>query len=151
MLKREFKKPTSRSLQAGFSLIEIIIVVGIIGVIVAIIANRISGGKANADLNLTNTKAASLFGKLLQYQQEYTKYPTTEQGLDALLKGTGGVSIAKEDELKDAWGTKFQYKLTAQGPFLMSEGISQGKDSATRVCYSVDKKLESCDEFVNGN
>ena len=133
--------------QSGFSLIEIIIVIAIIGTIVGIIVSRISGGKDNADVNLTGTKAGGLYTKLIQYQQEYGKFPTTEQGLDVLLKGTGGVPIAKEDELKDAWGNPFQYRLSGKGPVIISGG-KNADPAVSGICYLAEKKLESCAEVL---
>jgi general secretion pathway protein G len=144
-LNKNKKRGTALS-QAGFSLLEIIIVIAIIGTLVGIIVNRLSGGTDQARKGITDTRAFTLQSKLIQYQLAHdNKFPTTEQGLQSLTASTGGVAIATEDDLKDGWGNSFDYKLTDKGPLL----ISRGKDGQTAapeayLCYLGEKKLDNC-------
>lgn len=128
--------------QAGFSLLEIIIVIAIIGTLMGIIISRISGGTDNAKSGITDTKAYSLQSKLIQYQLQEGKFPSTEQGLNALTTNAG-TPIASEDELKDGWGNSFEYRLTGQGPLIISNGKDGQANSQTSLCYLNGKKI-SC-------
>lgn len=127
--------------QAGFSLIEIIIVVAIIGTLMGIIVTRISGGTDNAKSGITDTKAYTLESKLIQYQLATGKYPTTAQGLQALTTNPG-TPIASEDDLKDGWGNPFDYKLTPKGPYIISNGTEGVANSANALCYLNGKKVD---------
>jgi general secretion pathway protein G len=129
--------------QAGFSLLEIIIVIAIIGTLVGIIVNRISSGTDNAKLGVTATKAATLQSKLMEYQLKHdNKFPTTEQGLQVLLTGSGGVSIATDDDLRDGWGNPFDYKLSSKGPLIISMGKDGVPEGTTQICYIGGKEVD---------
>jgi general secretion pathway protein G len=114
--------------QAGFSLLEIIIVIAIIGTLVGIIVNRISSGTDNAKLGVTATKAATLQSKLMEYQLKHdNKFPTTEQGLQVLLTG---------------WGNPFDYKLSSKGPLIISMGKDGVPEGTTQICYIGGKEVD---------
>lgn len=131
--------------QQGFSLLEIIIVIAIIGTLVGIIVNRLSGGTDQAKVGITDTKAFTLQSKLIQYQLAHdNKFPTTSQGLQVLTTGTGGVPIATDDDLKDGWSNPFDYKLTPKGPLIISMGKEAQPGAASSICYLNGKKLDSC-------
>jgi general secretion pathway protein G len=101
---------------AGFTLIEILVVVVIIGILAAIVAPRIMSriddaqiAKARQDIRVYET-ALNLF-RLDNY-----KYPTTDQGLQALVQQPADPSIRNwkaggyVDSLKkDPWGYDYQY------------------------------------------
>ncbi|HZF26986.1 MAG TPA: type II secretion system major pseudopilin GspG [Steroidobacteraceae bacterium] len=101
---------------AGFTLIEILVVVVIIGILAAIVAPKIMGriddaqiAKARQDIRVYET-ALNLF-RLDNY-----KYPTTDQGLQALVQQPAdpGIRNWKQggyvDSLKkDPWGYDYQY------------------------------------------
>ena len=140
-MKNFFKLNKTTNSQAGFSLIEIIIVVAIIGTLMGIIVSRISGGTDNAKAGITDTKAYTLQSKLIQYQLATGKFPTTQQGLSALTTNPG-TPIASDDDLKDGWGNPFDYKLTPKGPFIISNGTEGTQGSPSSLCYINGKKID---------
>ncbi|APJ03275.1 type II secretion system protein GspG [Silvanigrella aquatica] len=140
-IKNFFKLKKSVNPQAGFSLIEIIIVVAIIGTLMGIIVARISGGTDNAKSGITDTKAYTIQSKLIQYQLATGKFPTTAQGLSALTTNPG-TPIASDDDLKDGWGNAFEYKLTPKGPYIASYGSEGTPNSPTSLCYLNGKKVD---------
>ncbi len=147
--KVKFKLPTRG--QAGFSLLEIIIVIALIGTLVGIIVNRLSGGADQAKVGITETKALTIFSKLLQYQLAHDgKFPTTDQGLKALMAGSGGVPLATEDDIKDGWNNPFDYKLTSKGPLIISMGKDGQPGTSSAICYLDRKKLDSCSNVDAG-
>ena len=131
--------------EQGFSLLEIIIVIAIIGTLVGIIVNRLAGGTDNAKVGITSTKAFTLQSKMIQYQLSHdNQFPTTAQGLQALTSGTGGVPIATDDDLKDGWNNPFDYKLTPKGPLIISMGKDGVPGTSSSICYLSGKQLDSC-------
>jgi general secretion pathway protein G len=101
------------SAQAGFSLIEIIIVTVLIGGIVAFAASKILGGKDRANVNLTRAQVQTLAEKVQSYQTDTGSLPNK---LDDLVKQPGDANgwlgpYAKEVELKDPWGTPYDYRV----------------------------------------
>ena len=116
------------SAQAGFSLIEIILVVVLIGGIVAFAANRILGGGDRAKVNLAKAQVQTLVEKIGQYEQDTGRLP---QKLEDLAKAPSEAAgwlgpYAKEGELKDPWNNAYTYTVPGQGrPF---ELVSLGAD-----------------------
>lgn len=116
----------SRSAQGGFSLIEIILVVVLIGGIVAFAASRILGGGDRAKVNLAKAQAQTLAEKVNQFEMDTGTLP---QSLEELVQSSAQGWLgpyAKGGELKDPWGTQFEYRAPGEGrPF---DIVSMGAD-----------------------
>lgn len=121
-------RPSRRAAQGGFSLIEIILVVVLMGGIVAFAATRILGGGDRARVNLAKAQVQTLAEKVQQYEMDTGTLPQT---LDALVTSPGNASgwlgpYAKPAELNDPWNTPFEYRVPgASQPF---EIVSYGAD-----------------------
>lgn len=115
-------------MQRGFSLVEVIIVVVLIGGIVAFAASRILGGSDRAKVNLARAQIQTLAGKLQQYEMDTGTLPASlELLVDSEVPGWLG-PYAKASELKDPWNRKFTYRVPGEGrPFDL---VSLGKDGA---------------------
>ncbi len=126
---RRHRYPTRpRASQAGFSLIEIILVVVLIGGIVAFAATRILGGGDRAKANLAKAQVQTLAEKVQQFEMDTGTLP---DALDDLVTQPGDASgwlgpYAKAAELKDPWNKPFEYRVPGESqPFDL---ISLGKD-----------------------
>ncbi len=115
----------------GFTLIELLIVIVIIGLLVGIVGPRYFGqlGKSEAKAAKAQIEA---FGKALdQYRLDTGRYPTTEQGLAALVTRPAdepkwdGPYLAKAVPL-DPWGRAYIYK--SPGEHGEYDLVSLGKD-----------------------
>jgi general secretion pathway protein G len=99
----------------GFTLIEIMVVLVIIGVLAALIAPNVLDRAADAKVTAARTDVNNLVQALKLYKLDNQRFPTTEQGLDALVrKPTTGVIPAGWkpylDKLpKDPWNQPYQY------------------------------------------
>lgn len=120
MRNRRSRPSFASASQAGFSLIEIIVVVVLIGGIVAFAASRILGGGDRAKVNLAKAQVQTLAEKVQQYEMDTGGLPPT---LDDLVKAPGNATgwlgpYAKEAELKDPWSRPFAYTVPGEGqPF----------------------------------
>ncbi|MGI8560644.1 MAG: type II secretion system protein GspG, partial [Luteimonas sp.] len=96
--------------ERGFSLIEIILVVVLIGGIVAFAATRILGGGDRARVNLAKAQVQTLAEKVQQFEMDTGTLPNT---LDELVTQPGNAGgwlgpYAKSGELKDPWNMPFE-------------------------------------------
>jgi general secretion pathway protein G len=106
-----------RSVARGFTLIEIMVVVVIMGILAALIVPKLMGRTDDARIIAAKQDIATLVQALKLYKLDNQRYPTTEQGLQALItKPTGGPSAngwksgGYLDKLpKDPWGNAYQY------------------------------------------
>ena len=131
MRNRSLTRSPAAASQAGFSLIEIILVVVLIGGIVAFAASRIMGGGDRAKHKLAEAQVQTLAEKIQQYEMDTGSLPGS---LDNLVNASGGTAgwlgpYAKDGELKDPWNTPFIY--TVPGSDMPFDLISLGADRKT--------------------
>ena len=102
---------------SGFTLVEIMVVVVILGILAALVVPKLLGRTDDARKVAAKQDIATLMQSLNLYKLDNQRFPTTEQGLQALLtKPSAGPAAPgwKEggyiDKLpKDPWGKPYQY------------------------------------------
>jgi general secretion pathway protein G len=98
--------PASR---AGFTLIEIMVVIAIIGLLATIIAPNVVNKFKQAQITTTKSKMANVKQALDEYRMKHSKLPDS---LDVLLEPDEknlGDPYVEQDNLLDAWGQPFQF------------------------------------------
>lgn len=107
--------------RGGFTLMEMLVVLGIIVLLVAIVTPRMLGQQKKADIKAAQTQIKMLQKALQLYSLDMKEFPTTEQGLAALVSCPADVSEAaaarwdgpytEGGEIpKDPWGNDYQYQ-----------------------------------------
>ena len=107
-----------RSCAHGFTLIAIMVVVVIMGVLAALLVPRLMGRTDDARIIAAKQDIATLMQALKLYRLDNQRYPTNEQGLQALIsKPSGGPAPPNWkaggylDRLnKDPWGNPYEYR-----------------------------------------
>jgi general secretion pathway protein G len=100
---------------AGFTLVEIMVVVVILGVLAVLIVPRVVGRTEEARATAAKHDIAAIMQSLKLYRLDNGRYPTNEQGLQALVaKPQAGPAASNWrsylDKLpKDPWGNAYQY------------------------------------------
>jgi general secretion pathway protein G len=111
------RHPLAGSAARGFTLIEIMVVVVIMGILAALIVPKLMGRTDDARIIAAKQDIATVMQALKLYKLDNQRYPTTEQGLQALIaKPTTGPAAdgwktgGYVDKLpKDPWGNPYQY------------------------------------------
>ncbi|MFU8831326.1 MAG: type II secretion system major pseudopilin GspG [Wenzhouxiangella sp.] len=101
----------------GFSLIEILVVVVIIGILAAVIVPRVMDEPDRARVTKAQQDVQALVTALNMYRLDNYQYPSTEQGLEALVRRPSGQPEAAnwkaggyiERLPRDPWGNEYQY------------------------------------------
>lgn len=99
----------------GFTLIELMVVLVIIGVLAALIVPNVIGRADDARVTAARTDVNNLMNALKMYRLDNQRYPTAEQGLRALVERPGTGPAAPNwkpyiDKLpNDPWGRPYQY------------------------------------------
>lgn len=117
-----------RGRQAGFTLMEIIVVVILIGGIVAFAATRILGNADRAKVRLAQAQVQTVAEKIQQYEMDTGSLPNS---LDDLVTAPGNAGgwlgpYAKPAELKDPWNRAYEYRVPGDGAAF--DLLSLGKD-----------------------
>jgi len=100
---------------AGFTLIEVMVVVIILGILAAIVVPRVMDRPDDARITKAKQDIRALESALNLYKLDNFVYPTTDQGLEALVAKPAGTPEPKNwkrymDRLpKDPWGVPYQY------------------------------------------
>lgn len=109
----------ARRQQSGFTLMEIMVVIFILGLLVAIVAPSVLGNQDKAMQQKVRSDLASLEQALDMYRLDNLRYPTAEQGLQALqrkpqvqplppsYRADGYIRRLPEDP----WGMPYQYRI----------------------------------------
>jgi general secretion pathway protein G len=101
--------------QSGFTLLEIIVVITIIAILAAYIAPKVAGRADDARISKVKNDLQVLESALELYRLDNFRYPTSDQGLQALVSSPGdsapnwkaGGYIKKLRN--DPWGNEYQY------------------------------------------
>lgn len=103
--------------QHGFTLIEVMVVVIILGILAAIVVPRVMSRPDDARITKAKSDIRALESALNLYKLDNFKYPSTDQGIEALSQKPGGSPEPKNwkeggyiDRVpKDPWGEPYQY------------------------------------------
>lgn len=135
--------------QRGFTLIEIMVVVVIIGVLGAIVVPQFMSRPDQAKVTAARIDIQAIATALEMYRLDNAHYPSTQQGLEALVKRPSGLPTARgwnpEGYLKsmpvDPWNTPYQYLnpgvKSPEGTYdlysLGADGVAGGEGFAAEI------------------
>jgi general secretion pathway protein G len=102
--------------QAGFTLVELLVVLGIIALLAAVVAPQVIRYVGDARIETARVQVKNIESALELYYLDVGQYPATEQGLAALVTAPAGVEawhgpyIKLKKGIVDPWGQTFAYK-----------------------------------------
>lgn len=136
---KTMKGPMAR--QSGFTLIEIMVVVIIIGLLAGIVVPNVMDSLDKANVQKARADFKSIQTALKLYRIDNFNYPTTEQGLEALVVKPSIAPLPRhykssgylESLPKDPWGGDYQYMSPGEGHeydiySLGADGVNGGED-----------------------
>jgi len=107
----------------GFTLMELLVVLVILGLLAALVGPRILGRIGGAKQDVAKSQIALLEAALDQYRLDMGRYPSTEEGLEALIsppqdeeakKNWRGPYLKKKKIPKDPWGRPYHYRCPGE-------------------------------------
>ncbi|MSR36465.1 MAG: type II secretion system protein GspG [Gemmatimonadetes bacterium] len=126
----------SRPARAGFTLLEVMVVILVIGLLAGLVGPQIFGRVSEAKTTTANTQIELLGVALDNYRLDNGFYPTSEQGLEALREKPSrqpvpaswrGPYLRKQVPL-DPWGRGYRYRSPPQGGGAGFELMTLGRD-----------------------
>jgi general secretion pathway protein G len=109
----------SRRGRAAFSLIELLLVLVILAILAAVVVTNFAGKSEKARVTAANTDIANLDTCLDAFRVDCGRYPTQEEGLQALVTNPGNVKgwdgpYVKKGLPQDPWGNGYVYRFPGQ-------------------------------------
>lgn len=123
--------PSTRLWHAGFTLLELLVVMVIIGLLAGFVAPRYFAQVGKSQVKVARAQIDALDKALDQFRLDMGRYPTTEEGLDVLVtppsnEPSWGGPYLKKGVPMDPWGRPYAYQQPGtHGDFDL---LSYGKD-----------------------
>jgi general secretion pathway protein G len=132
LARRRRGASSARQTERGFTLVEMLVVITIIALIMALVGPRVLNYLTDAKIKTAKIQIASFENALDLYYLDANRYPTTSEGLRALIERPGGTAAWSGPYLKsdavpnDPWGRLYVYRSPGEhGPY---DIISYGAD-----------------------
>ena len=128
-----FERRRTADRQAGFTLVELLVVLVILVLLASLVAPRVIGYLGSPRTKTAKVQVQNLSTALELYKVDTGRYPSTAEGLQALIEmppGTvswNGPYLTRKDVPNDPWGRPYSYRSPGEhGPF---DIVSLGADN----------------------
>ena len=116
----------SRASQAGFSLIELMVVIAIIAMLAAVVGFNVLGALEDAEVAAAKAEITNLKSALMNYRVVFKEFPSNEQGLNALIENDKNRKFLERNEVPtDPWNNPYVYKIEGSRNYTV---VSYGAD-----------------------
>jgi len=119
--------------QDGYTLTEMLVVIGIIGLIAAALTPGLMNQMGRARVKAAQLQLETVASAVEVFRTDVGRYPTPDEGLEALVKEPGGVEgwsgpyLKNSRMLADPWGHPMIYDTQTKPPFLVKSLGQDGK------------------------
>src|SRR6185503_12602084 len=123
-LLARLSRPGRRPGQAGFTLVELLVVLVILVLLASLVGPRVIGYLGSSRSKAAKVQIESLSSALELFKLDAGRYPTSSEGLRALVEAPSGIAtwngpyLTKRDVPNDPWGRPYNYRFPGQNaPF----------------------------------
>ena len=141
---RSSVEKTARHGEQGFTLVEMLVVIAIIGLIMGLIGPRVLNYLSESKVKAARIQMQSFVTSLDLYYLDAGRYPSTAEGLSALVRQTPGVAAWNGPYLKggsvpnDPWSHAYVYRSPGEhGPYDIVSYGSDGQEGGSGVAADI--------------
>ena len=134
-IQHNIRTHRARTYRSGFTLVEIMVVVVILGILAATIIPQFIGTAHDAKVSMARANITELESAVEKFYIHMDRYPSTEEGLDALVtEPADGAGKWRGPYVKmvrdDPWSNPYQYRSPGQNGAMTFDLWSRGADGA---------------------
>jgi len=144
LASRRRRSRARRTAEAGFTLVEMLVVITIIGLIMALVAPRVINYLGESKVKAARIQIESFGSALDLYYLDEGRYPSTSEGLTALVDRPGNSTTWNGPYLKgdavpaDPWGHAYLYRSPGEhGPYDIVSYGSDGQEGGTGTASDI--------------
>ena len=133
-LRAWFRPNRLRDSKGGFTLVELLVVLVILGLVMGLVGPRVLGYLSSSRERTAHLQIESFASALDLFYLDYGRYPTNGEGLDALIHKPGsgdrwaGPYLKQPNVPKDPWGNAYEYHTPGKtGPYAITSPGPDGK------------------------
>lgn len=124
---------TRRSSEAGFTLVELMVVIAIIAGLAMIVGVNVLGSLDEADVTNAQAQIRNFKTALTSYKITFKKFPTSSEGLEALINNAKNKKFLDSSSIPvDPWGNPYVYTSEGSRSFKIisygADGVPGGED-----------------------
>ena len=141
-LRRKFKRPAGG--EAGFTLVEMLVVITIIGLIMGLVGPRVLNYLSESKIKAAKIQMQSFSSALDLFNLDTGRYPSSGEGLGALIQSTGTIPAWNGPYLKggvlpnDPWGKPYVYRSPGEhGAYDILSYGSDGQEGGTGTAADI--------------
>ena len=142
--RRADARSASRAGEAGFTLVELLVVLTIISLILGLVGPRVLNYLGESRVKTAKLQIESLGSALDLYYLDAGRYPNTSEGLNALVQKPTGAQVWNGPYLKggkvpmDPWGNPYQYRSPGErAPYEIVSLGADGREGGTGTAADV--------------
>jgi general secretion pathway protein G len=134
MLSADTVVPRASSGDGGYTLTEMLVVIGIIGLIAAVLTPSLIGQLGRARVKAASLQVENVASQVELFMADTGRYPTAQEGLSALIaqpsqeaEAWAGPYMRDQKSLQDPWGRALTYSLEGEGRYTVASLGADGK------------------------
>ena len=136
-IHKRLRNQARRKREGGFTLVELLVVLVILVLLASIIGPRVIGYLGSSRAKTAHIQIESLVTAMELFHIDVGRYPSSTEGLSALVKSPGNIPgwngpyLAKGDVPQDPWGRPYVYQAGQNGSFEIKSLGADGKEGGT--------------------
>ncbi|HON44155.1 MAG: type II secretion system major pseudopilin GspG [Planctomycetes bacterium] len=134
-----------RKTNTGFSLIEIMVVIVIIGLLASVSTVSVIQFLDKGRVTTATSQMTEIVKALDLYRMQSGSYPSTSKGLKVLTESKSGQPLMKEIP-KDPWGNEYKYRSTGGSKYTLTCYGSDGREGGTGIEEDIVMKSDAKSE-----